>query len=183
MDPRARPKPPPAWHDLRHKAFAAIDFETADRGADSACALGVTRVENLRVVASLGVLIRPPRRAILYTRVHGITWAMVADEEPFAGVFPRLRHLLDGVDFLAAHNATFDRRVLGACCAAAGLECPPAPFVCTVGVARRTWNARPNNLAAVARRLAIPLTHHDAGSDAAACAHILLAAHRHYHDA
>lgn len=178
MHPRTRNKPQ-LWHDLRHKSFAAIDFETADRGADSACAIGVTRVENLAVVARKAWLIRPPRPTILYTRVHGITWAMVAAKEPFAGVFARVSHLLENVDFIAAHNATFDRRVLLGCCLAAGLACPAAPFVCTVGVARQTWRARPNNLAAVAARLDIPLVHHNAGSDAEACARILIAAHHH----
>ena len=176
MNPRTRSKAQP-WHDLRRKSFAAIDFETADRGADSACAIGVTRVENLVVVARKAWLIRPPRPTILYTRVHGITWAMVAAKESFAGVFARVSHLLDNVDFIAAHNANFDRRVLMACCLAAGVPCPAAPFVCTVGVARKTWRTRPNNLAAVSARLGIALVHHNAGSDAEACARILIAAH------
>ncbi len=154
------PHPPPV--DPRG-AFVAIDFETADHGADSACAVGVVRVEGLKVVRREAVLIRPPRPRVMYA-------------PPFADVWPQLAPLLDGAAVLAAHNAGFDRRVLAACCTAAGLAVPPQPFVCTVQIARRTWGLKPNDLASVCRRLGIGLIHHDAGSDAEACARIVIAA-------
>lgn len=156
--------------------FVAIDFETADHGPDSACAVGLVRVEGSDVVRREKVLIRPPRSRILFTHIHGITWAMVKDAEPFAAVWPKLLPVLDGAEMLAAHNAPFDRRVLAACCAAAGLPVPAVPFVCTVQLARRRWGLSPNNLPAVCRRLGIGLVHHDPISDAEACARIVLAA-------
>jgi DNA polymerase III subunit epsilon len=156
--------------------FVAIDFETADYGADSACAVGVVRVEGLKVVAREAVLIRPPRPRVMFTHVHGLTWEKVKDAPPFADAWPQLAPLLDGAAVLAAHNAGFDRRVLAACCTAAGLDVPPQPFVCTVHLARRTWGLKPNDLASVCRRLGIGLIHHDAGSDAEACARIVIAA-------
>lgn len=157
-------------------AFVAIDFETADHGADSACAVGLVRVEALKVVHREAVLIRPPRQRILFTHVHRITWDMVKDLPQFAEVWPRLVPLLDGASHLVAHNAPFDRRVLTACCDAAGLAVPMQPFLCTVQVARRTWGLKPNDLPTVCRRLGIGLIHHDAASDAEACARILIAA-------
>jgi DNA polymerase-3 subunit epsilon len=157
-------------------AFVAIDFETADYGADSACAVGLVRVEELRVVCRETVLIRPPRRRFVFSYLHGITWEAVADAPPFAEAWPRLAPMLEGAAFLAAHNASFDRRVLAACCAVAGLSVTEAPFLCTVQLARRTWRQRRNDLASVCRRLGIGLNHHDAGSDAEACARIVIAA-------
>ena len=162
--------------DVADRPFVAIDFETADHGADSACAVGLVRVEGGEVVRREVVLIRPPRPRVLFTHVHGITWEMVADAPPFAEAWPKLAPLLDGVAFLAAHNAPFDRRVLTACCTAAGLAVPAAPFVCTVQLARRTWALKPNDLPSVCRRLGIGLIHHDALSDAEACARIVIAA-------
>ncbi len=170
------PPPPFDLSKAAAGAFAAIDFETADHGPDSACAVGLVRVEGLRVVRKEVLLLRPPRPRVLFTRVHGITWPMVAAAPSFADAWPRLAPLLDGAAFLAAHNAPFDRRVLYACLAAAGHPPPALPFVCTVQVARRTWGQRPNNLAAVCRRLGIGLVHHHAGSDAEACARIVVAA-------
>lgn len=172
MPPRRPPLPLPPLD----RPFVAIDFETADHGPDSACAVGLVRVEGLKVVRREAVLIRPPRRAVVFSWVHGITWEMVEGEPTFGELWPRLLPLLDGAAFLAAHNAPFDRRVLAACCEVAGQPVPPLPFVCTVHLARRRLGIIPANLPAVCRRLGIGLIHHDAGSDAEACARIVIAA-------
>ena len=160
----------------RDGAFVAIDFETADHGPDSACAVGLVRVEGLRVVRRETLLLRPPRRRFLFSYIHGITWEMVETAPVFAEAWPRLLPILDGATFLAAHNAPFDRRVLGACCAVAGLAMPELSFLCTVQLARRRWGEKRNDLASVCHRLGIGLIHHDAGSDAEACARIVIAA-------
>lgn len=160
----------------RLPAFAALDFETADEGRDSACALAVVRSEGGRIVAREARLIRPPRKGFVFTHIHGITWEDVAGEPPFAEVWEDLRPLVEGVDFLAAHNAPFDRGVLASCCRAAGLEPPATPFRCTVQLARQVWGIYPTKLPNVCNYLGIPLNHHDAASDAEACARIVLAA-------
>jgi len=122
------------------------------------------------------VLIRPPRQRVMFTEVHGITWSMVARADAFVTVWQRLLPLLDGVSLLAAHNAPFDRKVLTACCQSAGVAMPIQPFICTVQIARRRWQQRGNSLPVVCQRLGISLTHHHAGSDAEACARIVIAA-------
>jgi len=160
----------------REGAFVAIDFETADHGADSACAVGLVRVEGMCIVRRETLLLRPPRRRFLFTFIHGITWEMVEFAPSFAEAWPKLIPLLEGAAFLAAHNAPFDRRVLGTCCAAAGIAIPELSFLCTVQLARRRWGEKRNDLASVCSRLGIGLMHHDAGSDAEACARIVIAA-------
>ena len=174
MPPRRQPRPiplPPA-----DGVFVAIDFETADHSPDSACAVGLVRVEGLTVVRRETLLIRPPRPRVLFTHVHGITWEMVKDAASFADAWRHLSPLLERASALVAHNAPFDRRVLAACCAASGLRVPDLPFLCTVQLARRHWGLKPNDLPSVCRRLGIGLVHHDPGSDAEACARIIIAA-------
>lgn len=156
--------------------FAAIDFETADHGSDSACAVGVVRVEDGRITQRFHRLIRPPRQSFIFTYIHGITWPQVSLEPDFAGLWEDLRAAIGGAQFLAAHNARFDRKVLETCCEAAGLRPPPQPFVCTVELARKTWAIYPTKLPAVCGKLGIDLDHHQALSDAEACARIVLAA-------
>src|SRR3712207_5454438 len=92
--------------------LVAIDFETADPGPDSACALGLVAVEGGRVGAVRYRLIRPPRRRFRFTWLHGIAWEHVADEPGFGAVWAELAPLVAGADYLVAHNAAFDRRVL-----------------------------------------------------------------------
>ncbi|MBI4290464.1 MAG: 3'-5' exonuclease [Betaproteobacteria bacterium] len=156
--------------------FAAIDFETADYGRDSACAVAVVRVAGNRIVDRAHFLIRPPRRSFAFTYLHGISWADVADAPTFRELWPRIRNCFDGVDFLAAHNAPFDRSVLRACCEEAGVALPEIAFRCTVRLARAVWQLRPTTLPDVCAHLNIPLRHHDALSDAEACARIVIAA-------
>lgn len=158
------------------QAFVALDFETADHGADSACALGMVRVENARVVDARYQLIRPPRREFRFTWVHGLAWSDVADSPDFAAAWRGLKPFLAGARALVAHNAGFDRGVLRACCAAAGIAPPRLPFVCTMRLARALWSVRPTTLPDVCRFLAIALNHHHAESDARACAEIAIAA-------
>lgn len=156
----------------------AIDFETADYKADSACAVGLVRVEDGRIVRRESRLIRPPRQEFIFTYIHGITWEDVENQPSFGEVWPALSDIFAGVEFIAAHNAPFDRGVMNSCCAAAGIEPPALPFKCTVQVARKTWSIHPTRLDNVCKVLGIPLKHHDAASDAEACARILIAAGR-----
>jgi DNA polymerase-3 subunit epsilon len=157
-------------------SFAAIDFETADYGSDSACAVGVVSVKAGRIVSRFHRLIRPPRDRFIFTYIHGITWPQVCGEPNFAQLWTEIEAAIGDAQFLAAHNARFDRKVLETCCQAAGLLPPARPYVCTVELARKTWSIRPTQLPAVCGRLGIDLDHHQALSDAEACARIVLAA-------
>lgn len=152
--------------------IVAIDFETADYGADSACALGIVSIEDGRIAKAEARLIRPPRDRFVFTYIHGLTWDDVKGEAAFGEVWDDLRDHWTDADYLIAHNAPFDRKVLFTCCAVAGKPKPAAPFACTVRIARSHFKFKPANLAYVSGRLGIELKHHDAGSDALACASI-----------
>lgn len=156
--------------------FAAIDFETANNARDSACAVGVVIVERGRIVERLYELIRPPSQQFLFTHIHGLSWEDVKGAQRFDAVWTRLARELAGVAFLAAHNAPFDKGVLNACCATYDLATPAQPFVCTVRLARAQWDIRPTRLPDVCGHLGIELRHHQADSDAEACARIVMAA-------
>ena len=156
--------------------FAAIDFETANNARDSACALGVVIVERGRIVDRLYALIRPPSREFLFTHIHGLSWHDVKAAEHFDAVWTEMARALAGIEFLAAHNAPFDKGVLSACCESYGLAAPAQPFVCTVRLARAQWAIRPTKLPDVCNYLGIDLRHHQADSDAEACAQIVIAA-------
>lgn len=185
LEPCAQPVPGSATAHERHATtalqtgkvrFAAIDFETADYGRDSACALSIVVVENDAIVDVWTTLIRPPRQAFVFTYLHGIAWHHVKAKPTFGELWDEIGGRLQGVDFVAAHNAPFDRSVLEACCNLASVALPRLSFLCTVRAARGLWGCRPATLADVCRHLRIPLQHHEAESDARACAQILLAA-------
>lgn len=156
----------------------AIDFETADAQRDSACAMGLVKVRDGQIIDSRYGLIRPPRSQFspFCSRVHGLRWRDVKNSPNFRDFWIQHAGFLEGVDFLAAHNANFDSAVLRACCDSAQLPVPSLPFVCTVELARSQWNLRPTKLPDVCQFLGLDLSHHHALSDAQACAQIVMAA-------
>jgi len=158
--------------------FVALDFETADHGRDSACSVGLIRVENDRIVQRVLYLIRPPRETFRFSHIHGIRWQDVADQPGFDKLWASIQPVLHGAAFLAAHNAAFDKGVLHACCDLYSIPRPSQPFVCTVQLARKTWNLRPTKLPNVCDYLGLQLEHHQALSDAEACARIAMAANQ-----
>jgi DNA polymerase III subunit epsilon len=158
--------------------FVAIDFETANYRSNSACAVGLVRVVGGEILAKAVHLIRPPTREFVFTYIHGLTWKDVATSRDFGELWSIIAPLFEGAEFLAAHNAAFDKGVLHACCASYGIPAPSLPFRCTVQMALRAWNIRPTKLPDVCRKLGIALNHHEALSDAMACAQIILAANK-----
>ncbi|OGS34194.1 MAG: hypothetical protein A2293_14085 [Elusimicrobia bacterium RIFOXYB2_FULL_49_7] len=156
--------------------FVALDFETADYGRDSACALSIVLINRLQIAEQKQFMIRPPRKNIIFTDLHGISWSDVSGMPDFKGHWPEINKMLKWVSFIAAHNAKFDRSVMEACCKTACIKKTTHPYLCTVKLARHTWNIFPTKLPDVCRMLKIELKHHDACSDALACAKIVLAA-------
>jgi DNA polymerase-3 subunit epsilon len=159
--------------------FAALDFETSDYSTDSACAIGIVRVENGVIVREYCKLMRPPRERMRFTDIHGIRWSDVADQPTFGELWPEIVSHFEGVDFIVAHNASFDKGVLHGCCEHYEIAVPNLPFRCTVQVARKIFGIFPAKLNNVCRVLGIDLNHHEALSDARACAQILLKSFEH----
>jgi len=173
-----RSSPTPLNSGMETDCFVALDFETADQGRDSACSIALVRVERHEIVHREHRLIRPPRRTFVFTSIHGISWTHVAKSPSFGELWPELFPVLDGARFIAAHNASFDANVMQACCHQSSVSPPLQPYLCTVQLARNAWNIRPTKLPDVCRHLNLNLKHHDALSDAEACANIVLAAIR-----
>ncbi len=158
---------------LERLHFTAIDFETANTKPDSACALGIAVVEDGRVVERKSWLIRPPTDEFSFTYIHGLTWQKVAGAPDFGELWPQIGPYLTGRR-LAAHNARFDLGVFFALIRQYRIGFWRGQAIDSVAVARKIWPELPNHqLHTVAAHLNIPLQHHDACSDANACAEIL----------
>jgi DNA polymerase-3 subunit epsilon len=127
-------------HHARYKIPEELDFHEADRSADSACAIGIVSIEKGKIAKKGYRLIRPPRRHFIFSYIHGISWADVEAQPTFGEVWDYFAPFWKNADYFLAHNAPFDRKVLTACCSAAGRRPPTVPFICTVRVARSHWN-------------------------------------------
>ena len=112
--------------------LVAIDFETADLSADSACAIGIVSIEKGKITKKGYRLIRPPRRHFIFSYIHGISWADVEAQPTFNEVWDHFASFWKNADYFLAHNAPFDRKVMTACCSAAGRRPPRTSCICTV---------------------------------------------------
>ncbi|HET6352509.1 MAG TPA: 3'-5' exonuclease [Coriobacteriia bacterium] len=156
--------------------WVAIDFETATREATSACALGIAVIEGLEIVDEAAWLIRPPFNDYDYqnTAVHGLSAEDTEDEPEFEEVWGEIRDAI-GRATLLAHNAPFDMRVLRALIATRELAAPDYEYACTVALSRRAWpSLRNHRLDTVCEHCGIDLVHHEAESDARACARVAI---------
>ena len=169
----------PDWSHFSHQNFVAIDFETANRYRNSACAISLVKVENNKIVDTLTQLLRPPLLHFEFTYIHGITAQDVVQAPSYIEFHEKLLHFVEGASFLAAHNASFDSSVLNALCRHWNLQAPGLSWQCTVKLARSTWGVYPTRLPDVCNHLNIALKHHDATSDATACARIVLESRAH----
>jgi DNA polymerase-3 subunit epsilon len=103
-------------------------------------------VNVVRVEKKIYYLIRPPRKSFVFTYLHGVEWKHVARKPPFEGIWREVQALIFDVDFMAAHNATFDKSVLQTFCDLIDVEAPKKDFLCTMKLARNIWNIFPTKL-------------------------------------
>jgi len=164
--------------------FTAIDFETANSSPASACSVGLVRVRGGEVVATAGWLIQPPPGHDEFqewnVRIHGIQPQDVLSAATWVEQFDRLCAFA-GADVLVAHNAGFDLNVLRRAAEATDMSCPPYRSLCSLQVARKTYQLDSYRLPVAAAAAGFAeFSHHDALADARACAQIVIdAARRH----
>jgi DNA polymerase-3 subunit epsilon len=154
--------------------FVAIDFETLSLHPDTAWCVAVARVDNGNVREPCEAIFMP-HRWLKHHALPARSRRTLEEAGAFCTAWMHLAPLFAGAKFVAAHNAAFDQRVLWTLCAHTGIAPPRLPWLCTVELARRTWMLADARLPTICAHLSIALKHHDAASDAAACAKIVLA--------
>ena len=156
--------------------FTAIDFETAT--SHHICAVGIVTVENGKITDKYYSLIQPPDNEYSWhnIQVHGITADDTWDTPFFDEIYPEIKNRLAGRT-IVAHNESFDRGVLKKTMADYGLDYLDLNIAdkweCTLKI-YRAKGYKPANLAACCLINRIELKHHEALSDARACAELYL---------
>lgn len=167
-------------HSLANFSFTAIDFETANERRASACAIGVVLVRNGHIINTYQTLLRPRELRVDWRnqQVHGIAAADLHDAPSLAEVWPILLPYLEGQP-VVAHNSAFDMSVLEHSLRDHDLPVPAFHCLCSVKLAKAAWpQLERHRLNHLADFFGLELQHHDALSDARACAEITLRALR-----
>ena len=158
--------------------FVAIDFETATAYRNSTCAVGIVTVENGKIVDEYSSLIQPPDNKYSWhnTNVHGIRSKDTKNRPQFSEIYLTIKKLLANKT-VVAHNESFDRSVLKNTMDLYGLNYSELNLAdkweCSLKI-YRTKGFNPANLAACCSEMSIKLNHHEALSDARACAKLYL---------
>jgi DNA polymerase-3 subunit epsilon len=154
--------------------YVAIDFETAI--SHHICAVGIVSVENGVIVDTYSSYVQPPDNQYnpRTIEVHGIQPHQTVNSPAFSGIYPEIKKRLEG-KVVVAHNESFDRSVLTKSMKDVGLEYAelqlPDRWECTFRI-YKSKGFQPAGLDACCERLAIDLNHHEALSDAIACAEL-----------
>jgi DNA polymerase III subunit epsilon len=149
-------------------SFTAIDFETANADANSICQIGLIRVEDGKVVKEINQLIQPPRNYYWssFIKIHGIRPSDTAFSPSFAEAWHLIEPYINSQN-IVAHNISFDNNCLKKTLAHYFIPQPEYQTHCTYKIYKK-------GLAKICAEQQIPLNHHNALSDANACAALFL---------
>jgi len=150
--------------------FTAIDFETAQGKRTSICQVGLVRVENGLITKEISFLVQPPDNYYWeqFIDIHGITPEDTAHVPTFDKVWHIIEPFITNQQVVAHNGFSFDFNVLGKTLEYYGLQVPEYEKHCTCNIFDRKAL---NTLCGVFN---IPLNHHEALSDARACAQLFL---------
>jgi DNA polymerase-3 subunit epsilon len=163
------------------KSFVSIDFETATAYRGSICEIGITVVEDSKVIESKSWLVKPYKNEYddFNIYIHGITPNMTKDKPSFKEVWKEVLPYLDG-KIVVAHNVSFDMYALKDALTDAKLSFPTFDFYCSYRLA--TYMLSLNDcslynfkLDSLSEYFDVKLdNHHRAESDSIACAEVFL---------
>jgi DNA polymerase III subunit epsilon len=158
----------------------AVDFETANRHRNSACALGIVVITDGEVTDQKKWQFQPHACSfeLRNTRIHGISPQDVANWPQLKDLWSEIEPFFDKRHIIA-HYAQFDVSVLQQSLYAIGIPYPTFEYTCTWRVARRVWPGfLAFDLPYLAERLGLSVDHNNALADARTCWAILLEACR-----
>lgn len=156
--------------------FIAFDVETPNANNNRISAIGITIVENGKIVDERYTLVDPETHFDYFNiRLTGITPEAVEGKPNFLQLWKEIRPLMDS-GLLIAHNAPFDMGVLTKCIDWYEIDWQPyAYYACTCAMGRKCYpDIKNHKLSTMCDYLGIKLNHHHAGSDSRACAELLL---------
>lgn len=156
--------------------YIAFDVETPNHYNNRMSAIGITVIEDDKIVDEYYTLVDPEAEFDYYNVcLTGITPEMVEGKPNFKELWQIIEPIMKS-GLLVAHNAVFDMSVLSKCLNDYGIEWQSTTrYSCTCQMGKKCLSELENHrLDTMCRELDISLNHHNAGSDSNACAELLI---------
>lgn len=161
--------------------FVTIDFETANAYPQSACSVGLAKMDcEGNVLDTYYSLIKPPRGFDTFfshnIEIHGIHPRDVAEAPDFAYIWPEIEYFV-GSCFLVAHNAPFDMNVLRSLIDFYDIEHPDFKYLCSLQISRKIWpHLKSHALTYLSEQFCLDYNAHYALDDAVNCGKVFVKA-------
>lgn len=148
--------------------FTALDFETAQGKRSSICQIGIVVVKDYEIEQKVSILVQPPENKYSErnTEIHGITALHTESSLTFDKAYPQIREYIEG-KHVVAHNMAFDLDCLKKTMEHYNMVLPDFQTYCT-------YKIFGSGLAKCCEIHGIELNHHEAVSDAEACAKLFV---------
>lgn len=155
--------------------FICFDVETPNRKNERMSSIGIVAVENGAIIKQFYSLVNPEQYFDSFNIALTHITPQAASEAPnFRQLWGTIGPILNS-GLLVAHNAQFDMSVLSKCLSAYNIPAAWSRYLCTCRMGKKLMPYAENHkLDTICRELGIPLDHHNALSDAKACAEILI---------
>lgn len=146
-------------------SYTAIDFETAQGKRWSICQVGLVRVENQIITEQLSILVQPPDNYYWnnFIDIHGISPEQTADAPTFDKIWHQIEPFIKNQNVVAHNGFAFDFHCLKQTLDYYQISSPEF-------IGHDTYRIFRGSLASLCEHYKISLNHHEALSDAMACA-------------
>lgn len=150
-------------------SFTAIDFETANAKRWSVCQVGIVKVERSKIVHKESLLIQPPGNEYspMNISIHRIEPGMTRSKPTFDKIWKQISVFIDNQHVVAHNGFSVDFHCINQSLEYYGMPVPNYHKHCTYKLFGR-------KLPDLCYQYGIDLKHHDALSDAMACAKLFL---------
>lgn len=152
--------------------FVAIDFETASPSSDSACSVGLVRMDEEGIVEDRFYSLIRPRNPVFDPRcfaIHHLDPLSIMSAPSIADIWPDMKAFIGSLP-LVAHNARFDIEVLRSSLLSWGIEPIHNEYFCTLSLSRKLWKGRRSyKLSSLADDMGWEYEAHNALADSEIC--------------
>lgn len=160
--------------------FISIDFEIANNNFDSACSIGMVFVEGLKIIDQKYFTIKPPVEYYdpKMTEIHNLSDETLNNSPTFEEVWNEIDCYFKKDTLVIAHNAQFDMNVLRSCLITYDIPSPNFSYVCSIPLSNRAIKSKGVSQSLLDRTNYFNIkmdNHHNALSDAKACAELVIA--------
>lgn len=148
--------------------YTFFDIETANRKNDSICSIAIIETDGAEILRTYSSLVNPETYFdSRNSKIHGITSDRVQDE-------PTLKQLWNDIEpyfqdhIVCGHNILFDIRVMEKHLDMYAITLPAFQYICTMKMAQSVSEFDSYKLIDLCQKFNIPITNHNALSDAIA---------------